>query len=166
MTSPEICRPLEGDLEKAGGVEGSSFPACTSRRGLAAVQLRGYTLVEVLVAASILALGVAAASVLAMSLANTQIANGKMLRALNYQEQAARLYQLGVANGTITNVLPRPTGATVTFVSEELSTTVSGIGEMDYAICRLVYSGGTSLVTSGTADPITNEIAVARPTFR
>lgn len=117
-------------------------------------------------AAAILALGVAAASVLALSLANTQIANGKMLRALNYQEQAARLYQLGVANGTITSVLPQPTGATITFPSEATALNVSGIGPMDFAVCRLVYAGGSSLVTSGTAALITNEIAVARPNLR
>lgn len=124
----------------------------------------GYTVIEVLVAAALLAVGVAAASTLALTMVEQQRAAGGLSRALNYQEQAARLYQLGLESSDITNSLPRPAGATVTFNSEtNLSTSA---GACQGIICRLVYSAGARLTSSGVEAARTNSVRVLRPTIR
>ena len=55
-----------------------------------------YTLVEVLVALSIIALAIGAASRLSLSQALTEDLNQKESCAVNYAENAARLWQLGI----------------------------------------------------------------------
>jgi prepilin-type N-terminal cleavage/methylation domain-containing protein len=125
----------------------------------------GYTVIEVLVAAAILAIGVAAASTLALTMAEQQRASAQFSKALNYQEQAARLYQLGLASSSITNIMPRPAGATVTFLSE--TNIDSSVGLCQAIICRLVYDPGSSKLTSSDAEPArTIDVRVVRPTDR
>jgi prepilin-type N-terminal cleavage/methylation domain-containing protein len=60
----------------------------------------GYTLVEILVAMSIIALAIGAASQLSLSQALTEEVNQKEGMALNYAENNARLWQLGVNPGS------------------------------------------------------------------
>jgi prepilin-type N-terminal cleavage/methylation domain-containing protein len=57
-----------------------------------------YTLVEVLVALSIIALAIGAASRLSLGQALTEEINQKESFAVNYAENAARLWQLGIDN--------------------------------------------------------------------
>jgi type II secretory pathway pseudopilin PulG len=121
-------------------------------------------LVEVLIAASILAVGLSAAAVLSLSMVSQQKAGAKMARALNYQEQAARLYQLGLSTGSITNIMPRPSGSTISFVSEADVLLPGGTNQL--VVCRLVYSAGSYMVNSGTEAPITKEVFALRPHLR
>ncbi len=65
-----------------------------------------YSLIEVLIAGAILAIGIAAAALLSNSIIIQQEANSDLVRALNIQPRAAALYHLGLATGTITNILP------------------------------------------------------------
>ena len=59
-----------------------------------------YTLVEVLVAMSIIALAIGAASRLSLGQAMTEDINQKESFAVNYAENAARLWQLGIDDPT------------------------------------------------------------------
>ena len=59
-----------------------------------------YTLIEVLVAMSIIALAIGAASRLSLSQALTEDINQKESFAVNYAENAARLWQLGIDDPT------------------------------------------------------------------
>lgn len=58
----------------------------------------GYTLIEVLVAMSILSMAIGAASQLSLSQATTEELIERETHAVNYAENAARLWQLGIDN--------------------------------------------------------------------
>lgn len=66
----------------------------------------GYSLIEVLVAAVVVAAGLTAATLLVGSIMSQQELNTVSLRAANLQEQAVTLYRLGVAPGGIRAILP------------------------------------------------------------
>ncbi len=65
-----------------------------------------YSLIEVLVAGSILVIAAAAAAAMALAVSSQQEANTRIARALVLQEQAARLYHLGMTPADIDAVLP------------------------------------------------------------
>jgi type II secretory pathway pseudopilin PulG len=90
-----------------------------------------YSLIEVLVAAGVLALGIAAAASMAGAITSQAEANLVIGRVLNLQEQAARLYQLGLEPDAIrpdaVNALlpPDPALLPMTYFA---NTTVTSIG--------------------------------------
>lgn len=73
---------------------------------------RGYTLVEVLIASSILAMGLAAAFRMSLAMGTQEEINHRMAMGLSLHENAARLYQLGIDD--FQNLLPA-SGGLVTF---------------------------------------------------
>ena len=75
----------------------------------------GYSLIEVLIAAAVLAVGIAAAAMLANSLIVQQESSTRTTAAINLHEQVARLYRLGLNHAQITNILPE------TFVTDTAS---------------------------------------------
>lgn len=118
---------------------------------------RGYTLVEAVIAGAILLVGIAAAALLANSVVLTQIGNERGARAINAQDQAARLYQLGLEPTTITNILP-PNCTTNSPTHEELA---------------MFFSTGSITFGPTTAESATNimvyragEDTGANPTYR
>lgn len=131
---------------------------------------KGYSLVEVLVAAGLLALGIAAAAMLGMTMISQQEANARVVRALNYQEQASRLYQLGLDPSVITNILPLESGVvSLDFATNSVvAATTNGteVGTVNMATCTLVYDGGSMLISGGSAAEQTNETVVVRPSIR
>ena len=70
-----------------------------------------YSLIEVLIAGAVLAIGIAAAALLTNSMLIQEEANTDLTRALNVQERVAKLYHLGLATNAITNVLPETFGS-------------------------------------------------------
>ncbi len=69
----------------------------------------GYSLIEVLVAAVVVAVGLTAATVLIGSIMSQQELNLVSLRAANLQEQAVTLYRLGVTNQVqLNSIMPEP----------------------------------------------------------
>ena len=66
----------------------------------------GYTLLEVAVAASILMIGVGAACILSLTMIKQEEANQRVSRAVNYMENAAHLYHLGIDPADIAELLP------------------------------------------------------------
>lgn len=97
----------------------------------------GYSLIEVVIAAAIAAIGVAAGAVLVNTLVAQEEMNSGAVRAANLQEQAARLYRLGLTNPQdLYNILPEVCSAASTPAS------------------------GTFSLVFGTATPVTNNVAL------
>ena len=66
----------------------------------------GYTLLEVAVASSVLMIGVGAACVLSLTMLKQEESHQRVGRAVNIMENAAQLYQLGIAPADIGGLLP------------------------------------------------------------
>jgi type II secretory pathway pseudopilin PulG len=95
----------------------------------AARSTRGYSLVEVLVAGGILALGIGAACVMSLTMATQEEMLHRMARNLNLQENAARMYQLGLNASEITGsngLLPGSNDLTLSFATS--NATLAGLG--------------------------------------
>ncbi len=80
--------------------EHTAIPSKTASRG-------GYSLLEVLIAGSLIAMGIAAAALVANSAVQQQELNAIASRAINLQEQVSVLYRLGLDYTAITNALPQ-----------------------------------------------------------
>ncbi len=74
----------------------------------------GFSLVEAIIAASIVAIGLTAAASLVGALIAKEEINTVSLRAANLQEQAVALYRLGIAPTRIREILPETTADTGT----------------------------------------------------
>lgn len=127
---------------------------------------RGYTLVEVLVAATLLALAVGAAAALAFAMSSQEESNAKVARAINLQEQAARLYQLGMAPNSIYAILPPVTNVTsISFITSSLA--VTGVGSVEKAECAMIFHSGQPLTSDEPVPALrTNNIVIIRPSIR
>ena len=106
-----------------------------SRRG-------GYTLVEVLLASSVLVMGIAAACILSLAMTTQEEMNHRLARGLNVQENAARLWQLGIAESSIFgtgSILPA--NPDVEFATAPVTTTMTGIGDVSgITVTATLYS--------------------------
>lgn len=69
-------------------------------------QPNGYTLIEVMMAISVLLVGVAAAAQLSLTMRKQEEANANIARALNLLESSHRLFQLGLSPAEVTALLP------------------------------------------------------------
>lgn len=134
---------------------------------------RAYSLVEVLVASGILVIGITGAAMLAHTLLLQEESNGFALRAINAQEQAARLWQLGLSPSTITNILPErcasnasTPGAYAMYLTFTASTTNLGSGVTVEILSplRVVYNSGVD--RNNTLVYRTNDVVVVRPRIR
>jgi len=125
-----------------------------------------------MVAAAIVAIGLAAATVLVGTLMTQQEVNARSLRAANLQEQAAKLYRLDMPKEVIPSLLPEsaivgsvPTDGryAIQFGDPEANTFVVDGTQVTVEVtpCTMVYPN-----PSGTAGNVTNTISVVRPTIR
>lgn len=132
---------------------------------------KGYSLVEVMVAAAIVAVGLTAAAVLASTLMQQQELNAATLRAANLQEQAAKLHRLDLSSSAIRGVLPEtcvasgapPAGGYTLSFSVATSTNVVIDGatvNLDRTSLTLVYP---NTAASGN---VTNRVVIFRPAIR
>lgn len=145
------------------------------------MKARGYSLVEVVVAAAIAAIGVAAGAAIVNTLVVQEEVNAGAVRAANLQEQAVALYRLGITNPQdIYNLLPEPCGASsppaarafaLTFgapVTANLSATLSAGGQANVACqtitCSVVYANPVG--AGGQVSYISNSVSFVRPTIR
>ena len=132
----------------------------------------GYSLVEVLVGGAILAVAILAAALLASAILVNQENDGKTLRALNVQEQYAKLFQLGLDHSTITNILPEnvvssspPGNGGIAFgITGPANVTVTGAGLMSVCTNTMVFHAGTD--ANGNLSYVTNIVVIARPSIR
>lgn len=120
--------------------------------------LAAYTLIEVLVAAALLMIGVAAAAALAVATITQEEINARVARCLNHHEQAARLYQLGLDPAAAVALLPPdPAVTSLTFTAQ--SVLVPDLGTVEQATSTLVFSPTAT-------DSRTHEMVVVRPSIR
>jgi len=119
------------------------------------------------VAAGILVMGIGAAAALAITMVAQEEANARVARALNLQEQAGRLYHLGLTPSEIAAILPpEPNVSSLTFTESVIS--VTNVGTMESANCRIIFDGGIPVTDSdaaGTAQR-TNDVVLVRPVIR
>ncbi len=105
-----------------------------------------YTLIEVLVASALIALVLAGAAAMALMLVTQEETGARVARVVNYQEQAARLWQLGLEPATIEAILPGDPA--ITSLAFDTSTvTLTGIGNVERADCTVTFlpnQGATS----------------------
>jgi len=139
------------------------------------VSSKGYSLVEVIVAAAIVAVGLTAAAVLASTLMQQQELNAATLRAANLQEQAAKLYRLDMLPSELVDLLPEkcarvgigvpppPGGYGFSFSRAAPLTLSAGTNSivLESALCTMVYPNPAQ--ASGI---LTNSISVIRPSIR
>jgi len=134
---------------------------------------RAYTLIEALVASSILLIGISAAASLSLAMVTQEEMNERSVTAANYLDNAARLYQLGVDQGQIRNLLPvEPVVETLTFTGRNL--VVPDIGSVPALRLNLTYKATTSTANNPTSTALwtggdrtarrTESVEVIRPT--
>lgn len=132
---------------------------------------QGYSLVEVIMAAAIIAVGLTAATALVGTLMQQQELNAATLRAANLQEQAAKLYRLDLSSSAIRGMLPEPCvasgappvgGYVLSFgVASPTNIIVGGTTvNLDRTPLTLVYP---STVATGN---VTNRVNILRPATR
>jgi len=114
----------------------------------------GFSLMEAVIAAAIVALGIAGAALMANSIIVNQEANTQLVYAQNLHEQTARLYQLGITPAAITNYLPdRFQSVAPTALNQFQLTTVAAVPPVGIAVegiqNTLTFSVGAN--SSGTA---------------
>ena len=100
----------------------------------------GYSLIEVLVAAGILTMGVAAAAKLALVMVTQEEISQRISVTLAHQETANRLYQLGLEPTEVTALLPdEPQAGSLTFSLTGVTTvTGAGIAPIEFADTTMV----------------------------
>jgi prepilin-type N-terminal cleavage/methylation domain-containing protein len=142
---------------------------------------RGYSLVEVVVAAAVAAIGVAAGAVMMNTLVIQEEQNAGAVRAANLHEQATMLYRLGLTNPTeIYGILPEACSVAGTPAVGEFSivfgdpATATSDAVLDggdtvavaytMASCTLVYAN--RVAGSGEVTYLTNSLNIVRPTIR
>jgi len=132
-------------------------------------KLAGYTLTEAVIAGAILLVGITAAALLANSLVLAQEGNERVIRAYNIQDQAAKLYALGLSPTTITNILPANCVTNSPAEGELImnygtATQVIGGMSVEVATNTMVFLAGQEL--GGTPTYRTNTVIVVRPATR
>ncbi len=132
---------------------------------------RGYSLVEVIIAGFLLVIAISAAAILARSITLNEEANTSVAKAINTQEQAAKLYSLGLTPAAITNILPEvfttntaPAEQTLNLSFQLTNTTITNVGVLETAVCTLIYPVGQN--AQGTSMFRTNVINIVRPSIR
>lgn len=141
----------------------------------------GYSLVEVVMAAAIAAVGVAAGAAIASTLVVQQELNAGAVRASNLQEQAVALYRLGITNPQdLYNILPESCSASgspgangfgLTFGSPatmSANAVAAGGGQVAVAYqvvsCTVVF--GSPIAGSSEVSYLSNTVNFVRPTIR
>lgn len=135
------------------------------------MRAHGYSLIEVMVAAAVVAIGLTAAAVLVGTLMQQQELNAAALRAANLQEQAVKLYRLDLSSSAIRGLLPEPCvasgvppagGYTLSFsVPSSTNVVIDGTTvDLDRTRLTLVYP---NTVATGN---VTNLVNIVRPATR
>lgn len=133
---------------------------------------QAYSLIEVLIAAGILLTGIAAVAMMAHTMFLQEEANGRVTRALNLQEQAATLWQLGLDSDTVTQVLPEkcstnnPPGADAVYLTftPNANITALGSGVVESINLGIVFHSATR--ADGSLIYQSNTVTVVRPSTR
>ncbi len=130
----------------------------------------GYTLIEVLTAAFIMGLSLAAAVSLSSTMMLQEEMSCRVTASLNYQENSARLWQLGLSQFEIISLMPGTNGnplltnalATTGTTSATSTTNPDGIGTVETATQSIQVNSFSSNPGMGDATSVT----IYRPSTR
>lgn len=131
---------------------------------------RGYTLIEVLAAAALVALASGAAASLSMSLGLQEEYARRVAVVRNYQENMAQLWQLGLRPSEIATIMPTKVGNRMLSESlfgtpavlEQGDATVGGI-TVATAICRASVNTAKNPALQEEGSPL--EMLVCKPSI-
>jgi prepilin-type N-terminal cleavage/methylation domain-containing protein len=146
---------------------------------LARLRSRGYTLVEVLAATTIIGLGMAAATSLSTTVMIQEEVSWRVSVALNYQENATRLFQLGFnptagshpAEVSISQLMPRNPviDEMLDMVGADSLVATSSVANVNVPVAGAMQQATTaatiSRFSSATNGSTTNQV-ILRPTAR
>lgn len=141
---------------------------------------RAYSLVEVLIAAAIVAIGVSAAAVLVGGIMTQEQASAGFLRGINLQEQAVRLWQMGLEADLILAILPEEcvsgsTPAPGTFAmsftapAQQTFTVATSGGPVDISVqmtTNTITYASLPAPAGETQSYVTHEFIAVRPDIR
>jgi prepilin-type N-terminal cleavage/methylation domain-containing protein len=141
---------------------------------------RGYSLIEVLITAAIVSVGIAASAVMVRGIMEQEEASAAFLRGINLQEQAVRLWQMGLDEDDILPILPElivddttPDAGAFFMdfgspVTQTLSVTTSA-GDLSMTVQvvtnTIVYSS-LEVPPGETQGYISNSVTAVRPSIR
>ncbi|MDB6072819.1 MAG: hypothetical protein JWO89_459 [Verrucomicrobiaceae bacterium] len=131
---------------------------------------RGYTLIEVLTSAVIIGIAISAAVSMSSTMVLQEELSWRTTVALNYQENSAKLWQVGLTPFEVSSLMPGTAGnpllasvlATTGTTSELGTTDVDGIGMLEVAAHSIQTNNIGSSPNAGAA----TTIDVFRPTTR
>ena len=175
LLPPESVEAASRRLGKASKRQDAASTGFHRRNAWGLQQRHGgpaYSLIEVLIASGILLTGIAAIAMMAHTMFLQEEANGRITRALNLQEQAARLWQLGLSSNTITNILPERCVASNSLGADTVCLTFSTNANITNLGSRVVESINLNIVfhsatyANGTVVYQTNPVTVVRPSTR
>ena len=112
--------------------------AAQTRTGINRKGRAGYTLIEALIATSILMLGALAAASLSLTMAKQDDLSDRTGRAMNWHEAAADLYRLGLSSSEVSGVLP-PDPLILTHTISESAEAVAGLGSVNVATSTITF---------------------------
>lgn len=99
---------------------------------------RAYTLIEALVGASVLAVGIGAAASMSLTLVTQEEINERSVRAFNYLDNASQLLRAGVAPSQISSILPvEPLVTNLTTSTRNVN--VPGLGSVEAITLTVTY---------------------------
>ncbi len=111
---------------------------------------RAYTLIETLVASSILMIGVSAAASMSLAFVTQEEITERAERAFSHLENAATLFQCGVDPDVIPSLLPpNPTVTSLTFLQRTI--TEPTLGPLPSVLITVTWKSSGSTDTSGTS---------------
>jgi type II secretory pathway pseudopilin PulG len=135
------------------------------------IRRAGYTLVEVVIAGAVIAVGMTGAASLSSSMMAQEELSWRVSVARNYQENLVRLWQLGLSASEVLNLIPSASGnpklSEVIGAAPSLTTTgqsnVAGMGVMESAVCSFTINTAN---VAGAGAGGTNQVTVYRPTLK
>lgn len=135
---------------------------------------RAYTLIEALVASSVLLIGISAAASMSLAFVTQEEVAERSTRAFNYLENAVALTQAGVPTGSIASLLPsEPVVTSLTFTAGSRGATNLGnvptvVVGIEWKPADATAASGVSRWTSGDRDArrtASVEVLLAQPTL-
>ena len=105
-----------------------------------------YTLIEVMMAISVLLVGVAAAAQLSLTMRKQEEANANIARSLNLLESSHRLFQLGLSTAEVTALLPYDPSVVISSSTSTLNgpSQLSNLEGTDWTATCTVVPGQTA----------------------
>jgi len=138
--------------------------------------IAAYTLIEVVIAATILMVAVAAAGVLALATVTQEETNSRVSRCINLHEQAMRLYQLGLEPSEVNAILPVDPAVVGTPVFTTQNVVIPNLGTVQRADSTITFTttplpsdwaaGTWSSGESSATARRTNTMTAIRPALR